>query len=282
MYNPSPEQYRWDVQNTGDVYPAEINLSYEQKEKMYLYSMSKMLVHKGIEYLTDFEEWEHESMVFRTILNDEQFNIYSDHLAAMRKRHEEAISLNDQELVKEISKAESRIKFYREAIVQPILKSKDLILVTAADHKKLEYLRTEYKDWLTKQRHRISVHHFRDYKALSPNRLKLALLKHQLDYIFPDIFFFLSTLDQSASSLVEDLCEGFSKFHHLNEHRLTQVKKDLIDDKQQQQDALFEIPAIWITPKVITPVTISDKDFQLSIALIDQDEYGWISNDYIY
>ena len=223
----TPEGFQWYVNLVRDRYQY-LNLTYEQAEKLHKYEQDKD-TYSDKHFFSVWEEWDYELTTFREILNDEQLNNYETFLKENIQRYEQSLIEQDNEKENEIAYHKELISFYETQFLPAFFK--DLFLFhfgwLSTDRAKIDYLKTEYKNFLNDTKKAILTSHFRHNRTFKPNELKASLLRHKLSYILPDCTSFKRQMDEPTKAVAYYLKTKLRYLPDKTEELLTRNFKEL-------------------------------------------------------
>jgi len=270
----TPEEYKWYVKLVQDR-NHNLNLTFEQAEKVYKHEQDKN-TYSEKHYFSAWEEWDYELTIFKEILNEEQFKNYETFLKENIQRYEQSLVELDSERINEIAYNEELINFYETQFLPDFFK--DPFLLTfgwlSADKAKIDYLRTEYKNYLNDTKKSILTSHFRHHRTFKPKELKLSLLQHKLSYIFPNYTSFKHEMDKPTLAVAHYLKTKFQYLPDTLDDLLTRKYNEL----KEFNDANFkkyygEIRGWHVVVGQITPE--EEKEHRaMTLLLLDKEKYG--------
>lgn len=269
----TPEEYNWCINLVKDRHHT-LNLTFEQAEQVHRYEQEKN-TYSDKHFFSVWEEWDYELTTFREILNEEQIKVYEEFLHANRKLYEQNLIEHDIERANEISYYEELIKFYEENFLPDLLKGHFIRFGWLfSDKNKIEYLRNEYKCFLSDAKKEILTSHFRHNRTFKPNELKLSLLRHKLCCIFPDYGSFKHGMDEPTRAIANYLKIKVRHLPEETEQLLTKKYQEL----KEFSDSIFkkyygEIKHDWH----VVAGQLSDEEGKeyrsMNLLLLDQEKY---------
>lgn len=206
------EEYNWFVNLVKDRH-NELDLSFEQAEKIYQYEQIKG-AYSDKHYFSVWEEWDYEWTTFKEILYPNQLNKYEQFLSENSKRHIQNLIEDDTKITNQILYHQELLSFYEDQFVPDFFKSPFTLSVLINEKSKIKYLKAEYRRFLIENRTEILTHHFRHYRTYMPNTLKLSLVRHKLSCVHPDYRSFQHQMDKPTRAVSEYLKV---KYRHLPE-----------------------------------------------------------------
>jgi hypothetical protein len=253
----------------------DLVLTVDQAKKVYKYEQDKN-TYSEKNFFSVWEEWDYELSTFKEILNDEQFKNYETFLKENVQRYEQSLVELDNERINEIAYNEELINFYETQFLPDFFK--DPFLLTfgwlSADKAKIEYLRTEYKNFLNDTKKAILTNHFRHHRTFKPKELKLSLLQHTLSYIYPDYTSFKHQMDKPTLTVAHYLKTKFQYLPDTLDELLTRKYNEL----KELNDANFkkhygEIRGWHVVVGQLTPEE-EQEHRAMTLLLLDNEKYG--------
>lgn len=213
-----PEILREYIRNIQNRY-AELELNAEQAVKMLELEDDKTITsfdaERRIESFSFWEQQDYELDEARRFLTEHQLGLYANRQCSAAEAHEVRLKEEDEKQAKELVVSEEYTIWLREQFLPGMLK--ELIhvpIVFSMEREKVAYLRAEYQRYLAVSRHNALVRHYRQYKTLAPNRLRIALLREERLAILPSYGTFIDGADdavKSAGSFLADKYRGFAE-----------------------------------------------------------------------
>ncbi|WP_138990309.1 hypothetical protein [Larkinella sp. C7] len=271
----TPEDPDWLIKLVQERY-AFCNPDLAQAERIHHYEQDKRLSSKDT-YFSQWEEWDFEWATFKDILADEQFERYEANLKTRIRSYEESLVQEDNGKLGEIAYNQSLLTNY-EKILPDFFSPRSLLKLTGLfqEESKIAFLKAEYKRYLNEMKVRLLVEHFRFARTLMPNLLKITLLQHQFDYLWPDYFYFKHRMDEPTKATANYL-KG--KLYHIDDkvYHFIQEKFDELKSLNQEnyKKYLGERPAVGsLTYGPSTPEDLREHQL-MSLLLLDENKYGW-------
>jgi hypothetical protein len=271
-----PEEYKWNVNLVKSRYHY-LKLTYKQAEKIYRYERDKQIYVAG-HYFTAWEEWDYELSVFSEFLNSKQIELYEQFRNENIKRYEQELVEADkhQDKSNELAYHEALLNFYETHLLPAFFKDPFMLHFGWLDDErpKMEYLKSEYKRYLSTSKLALLSSHFRNYRTFQPNALKVALLRHKLAYVWPDYRSFKHEMDEPTKALAKYLA---SKIGHLPDN-----VEALIEQKFQELKAFNdqnfkkhygELKGWHVVIGSLTPEEENEYRAML-LVLLDKAKYG--------
>ncbi|ADB36470.1 hypothetical protein [Spirosoma linguale] len=197
-------EYKWHVNLVKDRYQY-LDLTFEQAKEIYLFEQDKD-AYSGKYYFSTWEEWDYELAVFTEILNDDQLKKHKALLRETIDRYEQGLIDEDAEKTTDILYLQELLDFYETQFLPELFKNTLIGLGWLINEKgKIQYLKTEYKRFLSDKRRQTLTDHFRHYRTFKPNELKAALLRNKLFHMVPDYQQFKYQMDEPTKAVVHYL-----------------------------------------------------------------------------
>lgn len=228
-----------------------LNLTFEQAEKIYHYEQDKSH-YSNKHHFSNWEEWDYELTVFKEILNEEQFSHYENFLKDNIQRHEQDLIRQDEERTSDMLLLEEQIAFYEKEFLPSVFKHwyiRDAWMMN--EKSKVDYLRSEYQNFLNETKKQMLTQHFRHYRRFKPNELKVSLLRHQFSSIFPQYDFFEHQMDQPTKTVADYLKKIVRRFPDDIEELLTEKLEEVKAFNEKLFDKYYgDIKgSVWIVRK---------------------------------
>ncbi len=220
----SKESNDWDVKIIRSRFQY-LGLSNEQAEKFIKYEEKKNW-YSDKHHFSVWEEWDYDLTFFREILSSDQLKIYEKTVGESIARYESDLIEGDNNASRDIAYYVTLHDFYINELIPELLKEDFLHVIGLLQEArpKISFLKEEYKRYLNDSRNEILTSHFRHNRAFQPKFLKLALLRHQLSYIWPNYSEFEDCMDEPTNTVVKYL---FNTFRHFNTNFETMLEKPL-------------------------------------------------------
>ncbi len=209
----APNYNEWEVKSLQARYNAMlgITLDIEQAEKVFLFEKEKNSGSSKY-FFSAWEELDYEQVIFQEILTPLQFEHYKSEKKLQLKQIEESLSENDKQYLPQLNAAQERLVYYKEILIPALHKNLRLCNPTQFYYiEKVNFLKSEYRKYLTDAKKQILVEHFRHYKTFQPILLKLSLLEHEQICLYPDYFAFKATMDTPTRAVADYLLEKLSR-----------------------------------------------------------------------
>ncbi len=274
------EEYKLNITMTQARYHT-FNLTSDQAEKVYWVEYNRDIPSRKHSFSL-WEERDYELTAFKEILNDEQFKKYSDFSQQRIERHEQWLTEQNEERIKDILYLEEMIGFYENKLLPDLLK--EIIEVggwLSEERNKIDYLKKEYRLFLNETKKRVLVDHFRHNRMFMPNGLKASLLRHQLICIIPDYDSFEHEMDEPTKAVAEYLKVIVKRFPE----ELTQLIKEKFEKAKDFNDQAFqkyhEPTSGWNTSYFGKKSEENEKlSRSMTLLLMDKDKYDDLSVKY--
>lgn len=281
MNEEQKEAYIWEVNLVKERY-HDLDLRFDQMEKIYLFEKFNDKFHLLNDvHLGDFERREYFYLILKSILDTEQYERFHKSNINQEKQLEASIIEADENRQGELDELQQTIRFFRDDLHRPLMRDTRFRLLAAVFSKKSNYLANEYHDWLKARRQRISFLHFRTYRDLAPNALKLALLRLELEHIWPNYQDFSTTLDEVSKTIAHYLYQRFEDFRFEHAAELQSISNRIRAYFKPQQETQ-KARGGWHVIIKEQDEEESKKNFFMSIVLLNSTEYEWKSNNYQY
>lgn len=209
----TPEEYNWRINFVKDRYDR-YNLTFEQAEKIYLFEEEKTF-HSTQYYFSPWEEFDYELDNFQKILDEKQFKKFVSEHKNNIKQYEKHLIESDQLQTKYISYYNDLLAFYEQNYLPDFFKEQLFMYPqVTSDHKlKVEYLKSEYKNFLEGLKVHIISSHYRHNRLFQPNTLQVALLRHKLHYLIPSFSYFKQDMDEPTKVVANFLLDKFQRYN---------------------------------------------------------------------
>jgi hypothetical protein len=137
------------------------------------------------------------------------------------------------------------------------------------EREKVNFLKSEYKIFLTDEKKQILVNHFRHSKTLQPTILKLSLLRHEQICLVPDYFAFKRTFDTATKAVANFLLEKLLRISDNLSDALKQAMNELKEfDTKNTAKHMGEVRGWHV------PLPVNDKTEELMfVLLLDPEKY---------
>ena len=266
-----PHDNEWEIKALQTRYKAMngIELNKDQAEKMLMYEEEKNSDSSKY-FFSTWEELDYDEVKFKEILTSAQFESYMSERPDQLKRIEESLIENDKQYLPQLNAAEERLTYYKNILVPSLLKNLMVFSITFnSEREKVDFLKSEYKKYLTNAKKQILVDHFRHYKTLQPILLRLSLLRYEEMCLFPDYFSFKGTMDIATKTAADFLLEKLSR---ISENLSGALKQTM--DKLREFNTNNNAKYIGEVRGWHTTVPINSKTEELMFAvLIDPEKY---------
>ena len=272
----TPEEYQWHINLVKDRNHA-LNLTFEQAEQVYKFEEDKTIC-SDKQYFSTWEEWDYEFYTFKRILNQEQFDIFEQNMKDAVENYQQSLIEQDIENLKEIEFNKETIKYYEEQFLPDFFK--DPVLYTfhwlSGERAKIEFIKAEYKKFLSNSKRRILIDHFRHNRIFKPNEVEVSLLRHKLSYLWPDYNSFKEQMDEPTKAMTEYLKQKFKYFiEKYDEFIVSKLEGLKIFNKENFDKYHGESRGGWRT--IIIGQTSPDEEREyrtMCILLLDREKYG--------
>jgi hypothetical protein len=177
-------------------------LTDDQVDKILQYEKEKAHFPSD-QFFSLWEEAEYERYVFKPFLTDEQWKVYNTRVDQNIQFNEKSFIDRDGDLLPEIKRQEERLRFYEDLFVPGISSDPKILIniISLKEQSKINYLKDEYYRYLNSNKAKILVDHFRYYRGLQPNQLKLSLILHKISCVWPDYTSFENHMDKPTKSI---------------------------------------------------------------------------------
>jgi hypothetical protein len=204
----TPDEEKWWGLQSVMARHQYLALSAEQAEMIYTYEQEKENKSE-IYFLTFWEEGDFNLMAYKEILTSAQLDIYKSFLKTNSSRYEEDLKIADvkPERLNELAYCTEMLSFYEGHLFPGFINApfKELVEETIADKAKIEWLKKKYRIFLNNGRKKLIIEELRDNRIFSPNKMKITLLKHDLNYLWPDYFSFKAEADTETKNIIVHL-----------------------------------------------------------------------------
>ncbi|WP_265990214.1 hypothetical protein [Larkinella insperata] len=255
------QQYSW------------LNVTLEQAKWLHRFEQDKNLPSNS-HFFSEWEEWDFERATFQAILTGEQFEKYEERQKEVIRNAQINRVEEDKTKLEEIAYHQTLLEFY-DQILPEFFKNPRMMNPLFFEDTKIEFLKAEYKRFLAERKKGLLVHHFRFYRTLMPNTLKLSLLHHKLNHVWPNYSLFKLGMDEPTKAIATYLEEKHSYVLEDIYEFVTQ-RMDKLNALNAENFAKFEKtfhgPIAKAGPE--TPEELQ-KNQLMSVLLLDKDQYGW-------
>ncbi len=269
----TPEEYQWHINLVKDRYHA-LDLTFEQAKKIFEYEQDKN-TYSEKHFFSQWEEWDYELVTFKEILDAGQFKKYEKFLNKNILRYEKSLMEQDNEKHKEVAYYEEQINFYETKLLPDFFQDRVLHLgFFLYDKAKIEYLKAEYARFLIDTKKEILTSHFRNSRTFEPNKLKVALLRHKLLFIFPNYSYFKHQMDEPTKAIVHFLNSKFFCLPENIEKLLTRKLNELKEFNEELFKKYYGDTSGW---HVVIGKKSDEEDREhriMTFLLLDEAKYG--------
>jgi hypothetical protein len=224
----------WEIEALQTRYKAMngIELTKDQAERVFVYEQEKNSGSSKY-FFSTWEELDYEEVKFKEILTSSQFESYMSERPGYLKQIEESLIENDKQYVPQLNATKESLVYYKDILI-PSLRKNLMVFSTVfnSEKEKVDFLKSEYKKFLTDAKKQILVEHFRHSKTFQPMLLQLSLLRHEEICLFPDYFSFKGSFDTPTKAVSDFLLE-----------KLSRISENLADALKQTMDELREFNA---------------------------------------
>jgi hypothetical protein len=273
----NPEEYKWHIDLVKSRFEY-LNLTFEQAEKVYLHEEEKM-TYSEKHFFSAWEEWDFDLSSFRKILNKGQFQDFEKRHQENIKRYEKSLIENDKPRDTDVNYNKELIDFYINEFLPGFFKSKyqQGFLSTSKENVKIEYLKKEYKKYLTEKRKELLTSHFRYNRSFKPNELELELLRHKVIYIIPNYLYFKQVMDKPTKAISDYLENKFQYLIDTEEKTVSEKFQELKEFNQKcfekYYGKLSSTDAYIIKAPELT--SAEERIYNvMTILLLDEEKYG--------
>ena len=271
----TPEEYQSDIKFVKDRYES-LNLSFEQAEQIYKYEQVKNS-HSEKHHFSEWEEWDYETSVFGKILDLNQFKVYQKNLAQLIDRYTQSLIKLDQDKEKEIAYHQELLTYYENVFLPDLLKDSFIFPSVAfySEKAKIEFLKSEYKLFLSDRKKEILTQHFRHYRLLKPNELQLELLRHKILCVWPNYFGFKHMADDAVKAVMNYLKVKIRRVPDQTDVLLTRKLNDLKNFNTENLQKYFS-DSPWGWQDITRQLTDEEEREErvMTLLLLDQEKYG--------
>lgn len=197
----TPSEYSWYREVMENNYRIP-DLTDDQVDKVLQYEKEKAHFPSD-QFFSLWEEAEYERYVFKRFLTDEQWKVYNTRVEQNIQFNEKSFIDRDGDILTEIKHQEERLRFYKEQFVPGIFMdhSISINIISLKEQNKINYLKDEYNRYLNNNKMKILINHFRYYRGLQPNQLKLSLIIHKISCLWPDYKSFEAHMDEPTKTI---------------------------------------------------------------------------------
>jgi hypothetical protein len=270
----NPSEYAWYKEMLGVNYRIP-DLTDQQIDKILLYEKEKA----GFTSLRTFSIWEeadYERYVFQAFLTEDQLSVYTGTVAENIKFNEKAFIESDVKNVEFIRREEQRLNFYRNKFVPAVFSDHSILIniISQKEQTKINYLKDEYRRYLRKNKLDAIVYHFRHYRSLQPNQLKLTLILHEISSIWPDYKTFENHMDVPTKTVAYYLLD-LIRTNPAWFNELLELQTNLLQGLQitNTDISVESIPGWHTAPKISSPEK-ERETMVMNFLLYDKEKYG--------
>jgi hypothetical protein len=252
-----------------------LSLTKEQAKQIYDYEINI----EGIlskEYIpSSWEEKHIEQYFFKPILTPEQFSLYQIKNSEQEKDAESYLIEDDIKAKKDIEYLNEVLKYYESDLIPKIFyhKAKFKIGLMPEVRDRISFLKGEYIQYLKRRTKEICVAHVRYSKNFQPNKLKVELLRLELDRVYPNYYLFKRASDDVIKELGKSFITKMGGEIHLFKKLMSELKDSIESTEKIIYDKYYPNP-----PKLAAIIQIDSErseaemieDDFLSYLLIDQ------------
>ena len=215
----TPDEKEWQINLVKDRY-HRLDLTFEQAEKIYQFEQERD-IHSEKHYFSSWEEFDYELSTFRQILTTEQLKIYEKETADKTKQHEQNLMDEDIETTKEIAYVQELLAYYENEFLPDLYNDTIISIYPKLQvSTKIDFLKSEYKQYLNDTKKAILTSHFRHYRLFKPKTIQAALLRHRLSYLLPDYRSFKFSADDPTKAVINYVNARIKKFPDQTEELL--------------------------------------------------------------
>ncbi|GAB3901144.1 hypothetical protein GCM10028803_25290 [Larkinella knui] len=277
-FQTTPKEYSRLIKLVQGRYKAlhALTLTRGQAECIYKYEADKNLESKDKDFL-QWEEYDFEWATYKDILTSDQFEMYEADLKTRLRNYESALVEEDNRKFHEIEYNQSLLTILEEKILPDCLNQAAAVKLTGLfqETTKIDFLKAEYKRYLNATKKMLLVDHFRFARTCMPNLLKITLLQHKLDYIWPNYFQFNQWMDEPTRATATYLRQ---KLYYIQDKIYDHVKTKFAELTTLNEENYRRHWGDRNGPQVtFGPSTPEDRRDHLlmSLLLLDKDQYGW-------
>ena len=252
-----------------------LNLTFEQAEQLYPFERDRYK-HSDKRYFSDWETYDYELSTFRQILTADQLKIYEEELAEKIKVHEQNLIDEDSKRDNEIAYTHEILAYYENEFLPELYQ--DTYTFTyqkiGPAPTKIQYLKSEYKQYLHDSKAEILINHFRNYRLFKPKALEAALLRHKIFYLWPYYRHFKFSADDATKSVINHVKSSISRFPDQTEELLQKKMTALIAFKEKLHEKYYGERQGWHLSVGQSTEEEQNEERILTLLLLDRDKYG--------
>jgi hypothetical protein len=250
------------------------DLSFEQAERIYRFEEERDTILSSRNGFSIWEEWDYEQSVFQEVLNVGQFESYQDLHQERLKKVEQDLREQDALKVNDIDFAKKRFDYY-ESQFRPSFDDPHFWKMPFLpwERNKIDFLKNEYKVFVTEQKKQILVEHFRQNRTFMPNQLKFSLLWQQVDYLWPNYQAFQKRMDDPTKAINSYLITKVAGHYEKATFLEQQLEKlDIFNHNNFMEH--YGNPDGWHSTSSKMSSEEVMKNGLLTLLLVDKDRYG--------
>lgn len=270
------EEHQWNIAIVKDRYHS-LQLTFEQAEQVYKFEQDKG-VYSADHSFSFWEERDYDYSMFKKVLNPEQLVIFEEWRNNTLESYQRSLVEQDQRNLIEIERHQQLFNYYNEQLLPTFFDNAVIMAfpMFSKDKMKIDFLKAEYKQFLNEQKKRILVSHFRDNRIFAPNQLKASMLRHNLDYLWPEYDHFKSLMDEPTKSIAYYLTNQFR--HYFNEYKDIVEKQFKALEVFQRENYSLHYGTTkdgWRREIVIETNLEEQREYTtMCLLLLDKDRYG--------
>lgn len=273
------EEKAWLVQLVKER-NEDLTLTDEQAEQIHFYEEYIENGDTDNFISSPWENLEVQKVFYKSILNEDQFEIYLQSYQYYLKAIEEDAKRNDAKQ-EEIYFKQELLEFYKQE-VHPIFLAhrlgnkmgfREVVL-----QKRITLLKEDYKDFLQQKLRRTYAEHIRYHKSFQPNQLKVSLLDLELIKVYPNYTLFESKSDEYIQAIADSLFKEmmglvelvFKEFYHdwqkIIDKKTQELREKYLSSTPEERGWTFVIETDEKEEEYI-------RNRFLSYLLIDENQY---------
>jgi hypothetical protein len=270
------EEYKWRIDLVKSRYEY-LKPTNKQAEQIYQYEEGKQIYIAG-HYFTFWEELDYELSVFREILNSKQLKKYEQFRKDNIERYEQDLINSDgnKDQLKAIAFHEALLNFYETNVLPAFFDDPFTLYLGWPDEErsKMEYIKSEYKRYLSITKQALLIEHFRNYRIFQPNLLKLSLLRYKLDNVWPNYPSFKHKMDEPTKEMVKYLASKMSHLPEKLEALLKQKFQEIQDFNEQNFNKHYDDRRGWHVVIGSSSPEVEKEYCSMLLVLLDKNKYG--------
>ncbi len=222
----TPEEYKWRIELVRNRY-EQYQLTFIQAEQIYQYE--EEVNHPSPKYYySPWEEWDHQYIRFKEILNGQQFDIFESNWRERVQSYEAAIVKEDEDMIPQLQMMDALLNYHRHIFIPAIIADPQISVLPFRNNKhKVAFLANEYRSFLKDLNAMRTVEHFRFSRRFQPNKLKLVQLQYQLDAVIPNMVSFSSFMDAPSKIIADHVASSTQYLLEEAEQKLDKIYANL-------------------------------------------------------